>query len=471
MPDHGPEQGYVRDAVGAIRKRLGALGNPLEWSDPLRCLVVALITLPYPFANAAEMAAVRADPARAPFLNLEFVGWFEQSQLVSGYIWVFMVAVCALALWARVKCSFALVALTAFAFGAGQGVLAYCLGTLTTPSLITFLGSTLAAAVWLGLRAAIIGMSSGGLIVIGTTIAERAGHLPYGPLVKSAPFHDGILHPWWYRAAGLTAVGYTAGTLALIGIVLYLWRRRERELAAANAELARAAEIKDRFVDTVSHELRTPLTSILGSLRLLAMKHESAQSEDVAEILEIAERNTGRLERLVRDLLDIRALESGELIRERAPTCVTNLVAEACAELQPLAETEEVRVVCGFAPGAEADFLADPDRLSQVIWNLLDNAIKHSPAGGIVHITLAPGGAGGLTITVDDEGAGLPEEPVEELFAPFHRAGNLRTNPGSGLGLAIVKAITDALGGSIRAENRPEGGARFVAELPLESAG
>ncbi|MCA9809123.1 MAG: HAMP domain-containing histidine kinase [Chrysiogenetes bacterium] len=455
---------------GNSRWPAGKVGNPLEWSDPLRCLVVALITIPYPFLNAAELGAVGAEPSRAPFIDPAAIPMFVQSQLYSGYLWLVLIVVCLVALWRGVKESRALVLVTALLFGSGQGVLIYFLGTLTTPAMVTFLGSTLAAAVWLGVGAAVLGMGSGAIILIGTTIAENAGAIPYGPLVRAAPFADGQLHPWWLRIVGLTSVGYTVGTLAMIGLVLYLWKKRERELADANAALLRNAETKDRFVATVSHELRTPLTSILGSLRLMQMKHDRGESEDDAEILSIAARGTDRLVRLVGDLLDIRTLESGHLTRALVPTDLVALTRQVRDELRPLAQSCGVEVELTVVPGAEGNYLADPDRLMQVLWNLLDNAIKYSPEGGRVGVALYALPRGGVALRVEDQGPGIPPGAGEEIFEPFYRAGELSTNPGSGLGLSIVKTIAEAHGGRVRAENRPEGGARFVVELPLKHA-
>ena len=444
------------------------VGNPLEWSEPLRCLVVALVTLPYPFLNAAELSAVGEDPGRAPFIDPDAIDPFVQSQLIFGAIWFLIFAVCLVFLWRGVRQSTALLWTTAFLFGAGQGVLSYFLGALTTPALITYLGSTLAAALWLSPAAAAIGLISGGIILIGTTIAENVGVIPYGPLVQAAPFADGQLHPWWQRIVGLTSVGYTVGTLALIGVVLYQWKKRERELASANAALQNSAQTKDRFVATVSHELRTPLTSILGSLRLLQMKHDRGEREDDAEILQIAARGTDRLVRLVSDLLDVRTLESGRLARAMTPTDLVALVREVCDELRPLAQARQVEVELTVVPGSEGKYLADADRLAQVLWNLLDNAIKHSPERGRVSVAIYAPPGGGIAVCVEDQGKGLPEGAGEEIFEPFHRAGEMTTSPGSGLGLSIVKAIVEAHAGSVRAENRHQGGARFVVELPLK---
>jgi signal transduction histidine kinase len=213
------------------------------------------------------------------------------------------------------------------------------------------------------------------------------------------------------------------------------------------------------FVSDASHELRTPLTAIRGQLEVLAREPNPSPGR-VREVEQIAVREIARMERLVGDLLTLARLDEG---LEPAPTEVQ--ASAFLAELAAAAGAANRRVQFGGAPAGTVDI--DPDRLAQVVRNLLRNAVEHTAGAGTVRLSAEAVG-GRLRVYVDDDGAGIPAEERQRVFDRFHRIepSRARRSGGSGLGLAIARAIVDAHGGRIWAEDSPLGGARLAFELP-----
>jgi two-component system phosphate regulon sensor histidine kinase PhoR len=230
-------------------------------------------------------------------------------------------------------------------------------------------------------------------------------------------------------------------------------------------DLRRADRIRRDFVANVSHELRTPLTAIRGYVE--ALGEEDANPEDTRRFVAIITRHTERMERLVQDLLRLARLDAGQEtlavvdceIRTLAQAVATD-VARAIAERQQ-------RVEIDIAPGAEI-IRGDPARLHDALRNLVANAITYGPEGTTVRIE-ASRTDGHITISVLDEGPGIPEEDLSRVFERFYRVDKSRARDpgGTGLGLAIVKHLVELHGGEVRAENRAEGGARFTVILPV----
>ncbi len=233
----------------------------------------------------------------------------------------------------------------------------------------------------------------------------------------------------------------------------------------------RAAErAKDEFISIVNHELRTPLTAIRGAVGLL-VNEVVEDPPQKAELFEIAWENVLRLGRLVDDLLDVQRLRLGAVDLVLATIEVEPLVAETLELLGPTAE--EAGVTLRIAPAsaeAPASVRADPGRLVQALSNLVTNAIKHTPPGSAVTVEVAPR-SGQVRVSVRDEGTGVPEAFVPNLFAPFAQAdsSDARALGGAGLGLYIVRTLVDAHGGTVGYEPAPSGGATFFFELPSAS--
>jgi two-component system phosphate regulon sensor histidine kinase PhoR len=229
-------------------------------------------------------------------------------------------------------------------------------------------------------------------------------------------------------------------------------------------DLRRADQIRRDFVANVSHELRTPLTAIRGYVE--ALSEDEVDAEESRRFLAIIIRHTERMERLVKDLLRLARLDAGqETIAVVA--CETRTLAQAVATdlARALAERRQ-SIDIAIAPGAEI-VRGDPARLHDALRNLVANAITYGPEGTTVRIE-ASRADGVITISVLDEGPGIPEEDLSRVFERFYRVDKSRARDpgGTGLGLAIVKHLVELHGGEDRAGNRPEGGARFTITLP-----
>lgn len=223
--------------------------------------------------------------------------------------------------------------------------------------------------------------------------------------------------------------------------------------------------MKEEFISTVSHELRTPLTSMLGSLGLVRSQRLADQPDRVADLLAIAQRNGERLLKLINDLLDLQRLAAGELNLDLIPIDVDSLIDEALQGIRGMADLTRVSLRrLGRASGARV--LSDRDRLGQVLYNLLSNAIKFSPPGEVVSVwTTAANGE--VTISVVDNGPGIPEEFKARLFEQFAQASPGGQSTGTGLGLAISKRLVEKLGGAIAIHSSEGSGTTVSLSLPL----
>ena len=229
-----------------------------------------------------------------------------------------------------------------------------------------------------------------------------------------------------------------------------------------------AERMKKEFTSTLSHELRTPLTSIIGSLQLINSGTFGDLQKDVGELTEVAERNGQRLLDLINDLLDIEKIESGKLTLVTQMLRLDELVREAIVLNKAFADRFKVRFEArGALPGWEVR--ADHKRLLQVMTNLLSNAAKFSPEGGVVEISVEDRGDG-LRVAVHDRGPGIPEGFRRRIFGRFTQADSTATRQkgGTGLGLAICKRLIELMHGRIGFDDRPGGGTTFWFELPQE---
>ena len=224
--------------------------------------------------------------------------------------------------------------------------------------------------------------------------------------------------------------------------------------------------LKDEFVSTVSHELRTPLTSIRGALGLLSAGMLGNISEKATNLLRIALSNSERLVRLINDILDLERTQSGRepLVFRRIALAET--VQQAIEGMQPVADQAGVLLI---HDKTQVEVTADPDRLLQVLTNLLSNAIKFSPPNSAISIMLRPG-TNGVTLSVIDQGRGIPADKLEVIFGRFQQvdASDSRQKGGSGLGLAICRAIVLQHKGRIWAERNPVRGSTFRVFLPYQ---
>ena len=242
------------------------------------------------------------------------------------------------------------------------------------------------------------------------------------------------------------------------------------ELAALGESLNRmldrlqaALELERRLVDDASHELRTPLANLKAELDL-ALRRARTPAELEAALHSAAD-ESDRLSRLAADLLVLARADRGLLPIQPVDVDLAAVVRDSVAAFEGRAASAGVILSASVPP--QARVLADPARLRQALDNLLDNAIRHTPADGGVEVTVAAV-EGGLTIGVADSGPGFGDAFLAKAFEPFSRAseGRSRSDGGAGLGLAIVRAIAQSHGGSVEARNQPGGGALVELRLP-----
>ena len=227
-----------------------------------------------------------------------------------------------------------------------------------------------------------------------------------------------------------------------------------------------AERMKDEFVSTVSHELRTPLTSIAGSLGLIAGGAVGALPEKAARLISIAQSNSQRLVRLINDVLDVEKLASGSLPFHMVETSLREVATRSIEMTRGYADQLGVELAL-VGDGEGVQVRGDPDRLVQVLTNLLSNAAKYSPRGDRVEVRIEADGAQ-ARVTVVDRGPGVPEAFRDRIFSRFAQAdsSDARGKSGTGLGLYIAREITERHGGRLWYETPPGGGAAFHFEIP-----
>jgi signal transduction histidine kinase len=216
---------------------------------------------------------------------------------------------------------------------------------------------------------------------------------------------------------------------------------------------------RQELVANVSHELRTPIAALRAQLENLADGVAALDRDAVGTML----KGTERLSRLVDQLLELSQFESGAIRIDRQDFLVADVIGDAVAEVGPVrADVRVVAEVDGELVGS-----GDPERIHEVLSNILANAVRYSPAGGEVTVRGAPM-PGAVRIEVRDQGIGVPSADVERIFDRFYRVDAARRSGvgGAGLGLAIARSIVELHGGSIRAQSQPPGGCRIVFDLP-----
>jgi PAS domain S-box-containing protein len=243
-------------------------------------------------------------------------------------------------------------------------------------------------------------------------------------------------------------------------------------LLVSEQEARRQAEIanrtKDEFLATVSHELRTPLNAILGWTRML--RTGAVEPKALSRVLETIERNARAQTQLVEDILDVSRIIAGKLRVNIQKTDLHGVARAALDSVRPAAEAKGVVLAAELEPGS-GEFCGDPDRLQQVIWNLLSNGIKFTPKDGQVVLRIERAKSD-VRIIVSDTGVGIAPDFLPLVFDRFRQADSsiTRTQGGLGLGLAIVRHLVEVHGGSVLAESEGEGkGARFTVQMPVRA--
>lgn len=280
---------------------------------------------------------------------------------------------------------------------------------------------------------------------------------------KNVSYHYELFSWLRYLLAGLG--------LFFFGIALYISHRMSRRAMVP----IQASYTKQReFVADASHELRTPLSVMLSSIDALEMEQTEETDPFSRKLLSGMKEEVKRMSRLVGDLLTLARSDMPEYRLQREPFDLEPYARSAAESMQGLAAAKGVRLEASFAGPLQA--VGDAERLKQLLYILLDNAVKYTPEGGEVHLNLrAEGGdaARRLVLEVQDTGIGIAPEDRDRIFDRFYRADKARNRQqgGHGLGLAIAKWIVDAHGGSIMAQSEPGRGSVFTVRLPAGREG
>ncbi|MEO6368263.1 MAG: ATP-binding protein, partial [Steroidobacteraceae bacterium] len=280
---------------------------------------------------------------------------------------------------------------------------------------------------------------------------------------------DGIMK--WVHAKGRINAASFDGTIADITARKQAETEREQLLESertARTAAERAGRIKDEFLATLSHEIRTPLSAILGWAQIM---RKSKSTEDHAAGLEVIERNARAQKQIIEDLLDMSSIISGKVRLEVQEMDLASLIHVAVDTVRPTAEAKNIRIEVAVDPVQPVPMLGDANRMQQVLWNLLTNAIKFTPARGHIRVSLEKV-AGNLELCVEDSGEGISPEFLPFVFDRFRQAdaSTTRRHGGLGLGLSIVRQIAELHGGSARVASAGAGkGASFIISLPVST--
>jgi signal transduction histidine kinase len=272
--------------------------------------------------------------------------------------------------------------------------------------------------------------------------------------------HEAAALGRWFDVYAFRVGEAQARHVALLFSDITMRRRAELDLLQARRQAEAANRAKDDFLAMLSHELRNPLAPIVTALQLLRLRGTVSREHLVIE------RQVNLLRRLVDDLLDVSRIASGKLELRRRPIELREVVLAAMELSGPLLEQRQ-HLVEVDVPRQDATIDVDPDRMAQVVSNLLTNAAKYSAAASRIQVRGWRDG-GTVNVCVIDEGSGIATDMLQAVFEPFVQqptpvAGG---QGGLGLGLAIVRSIVEAHGGTVRAESRPNEGSTFIVALP-----
>jgi len=282
---------------------------------------------------------------------------------------------------------------------------------------------------------------------------------------------------------GLLGLGLLLVSLYGANLLARLWGRvalailgpseQQRQLWAAQRRAEAADRKRRELIVNVSHELRTPIASIQGHLDSLQMPAgERPPDVDPDAYIAVAAAETRRLSMLVNELLDLARADASNLPLSIKPVDVVPIAANVAQTMAPLARQERQVTLVDPEPGPALIALADQDRLTQVLANLVRNAINHTPPGGAVRVEAGTDDPGCVFLAVSDTGAGIAPEDLERIFDRFYRTddGRARDAGGFGLGLSIAKDLVEAMGGTITATSEVEVGSTFRVRLKRASA-
>ena len=289
-------------------------------------------------------------------------------------------------------------------------------------------------------------------------------------------FSDGSTH--WFQVHLAKIFDDNGEFHGLVGALSDISRLKcaEQELQQANAELARATRMKDRFLAHMSHELRTPLSAVLGMTESLLQGVYGSINDDQRQGLEIIAQSGTHLLALTNDVLDLARIESGNIELDLQPIDVRDLCETSLSLVAQQAHRRGIRIDIEY-PSLMPAFAGDERRLRQVLVNLLGNAVKFTRSGGAVTLGVSAQGEPAeepaqIRFVVADTGVGFEPVELDSLFEPFVRGGGALEahTEGTGLGLALVKQLVALHGGTVTAVSEPGNGSRFSVDLPVRPA-
>lgn len=243
------------------------------------------------------------------------------------------------------------------------------------------------------------------------------------------------------------------------------------ELLKANEEIEKLSRMKSDFISVISHELRTPLTSMKESVSIILDGIAGPLNEEQKKFLTITKKNIDRLSKLIIDIIDLSKLEAGSIIMHKRKLNINDIIKDVYLSTRDSVEQKDMEFSLSLGESMELAPL-DPDRINQILKNLISNAIKFNRPKGKIKISSSMediNGKGFIKIIVEDNGIGIPQEEIENLFKGFSPLDTsmTRKHGGAGLGLAVSKGMVELHGGNIWAVSEKGAGSKFIFTIPI----
>jgi signal transduction histidine kinase/DNA-binding response OmpR family regulator len=463
----------------SAQRFLDRVGNPLEWRDIDKILIIQALAVPGMAGGVLRLFFLLAHPEIEPYYDRHVL------EVMAAIMIAFLILTAGLTiLGLRLRATAGPHRLYLHVVNQSWwltfGVLTYLHGLATTPlwTFFPFIGllCLLLFDEWVTAAGAVGALA----VVYGTTVAERLGLIPYAPLFRSQPIENGRVADTWLWSSMIWPPVIAGVCFVIFGFI----QGRVRQQAARVVEMKEAAEEASRskgaFLATVSHELRTPLTSILGFAKLIKKRLADVVTPavagadprvqralaQIASNVDIIVSEGERLTALINNVLDLAKIEAGRVEWKVGPMAIAEIVARAIAATTSIVEQKGLLVraeIEDHLPQVQCD----KDRLIQVMINLISNAVKFTERGSITCRARRAGKE--IVVSVADTGIGIAPENQARVFEQFAQVGDTLTDKptGTGLGLPICKQIVEHFGGRIWVESTAGRGSVFCFTVPL----